>query len=90
MTAIEQSAVEIAPLAHSEGSDDDDSDSPEEELDEMFDAASIYVEQAVMSGATLFTDNMKLKLYGLYKQATVGPCTASKPYLWDFKGKAKW
>lgn len=31
-----------------------------------------------------------LKLYGLYKQATVGDNTTDKPGIMDFKGKAKW
>ncbi|KAF9929673.1 hypothetical protein FBU30_001303 [Linnemannia zychae] len=31
-----------------------------------------------------------LALYGLYKQATVGPNTTSKPGLFDPKGRAKW
>ncbi|TPX50303.1 hypothetical protein SeMB42_g02288 [Synchytrium endobioticum] len=30
-----------------------------------------------------------LNLYGLYKCATVGPCTAPKPGLLDFTGRAK-
>ena len=35
-------------------------------------------------------DEGKLKLYGLYKQATIGDCNTEKPGLLDFKGKAKW
>ncbi|CAN3365099.1 acyl-CoA-binding protein [Diutina catenulata] len=31
-----------------------------------------------------------LKLYGLYKQATVGDNNTEKPGIMDFKGKAKW
>lgn len=31
-----------------------------------------------------------LKLYGLFKQATVGDNTTEKPGVFDFKGKAKW
>lgn len=31
-----------------------------------------------------------LKLYGLYKQATVGDNTTERPGLLDFKGKMKW
>lgn len=36
------------------------------------------------------TNDEKLKLYGLYKQATVGDNTTDKPGLMDFTGKAKW
>ncbi|XP_041269190.1 enoyl-CoA delta isomerase 2 isoform X2 [Onychostruthus taczanowskii] len=32
----------------------------------------------------------KLKLYGLFKQATEGPCNAPKPGMLDFVKKAKW
>ncbi|CDS12370.1 hypothetical protein LRAMOSA04565 [Lichtheimia ramosa] len=31
-----------------------------------------------------------LKLYGLYKQATVGDVNTDRPGGFDFKGKAKW
>lgn len=36
------------------------------------------------------SDQEMLKLYGLYKQTTVGDNTAEKPGVFDFKGKAKW
>lgn len=32
----------------------------------------------------------KLKMYALYKQATVGKCNTSKPGVFDFVGQAKW
>ncbi|QWU86702.1 hypothetical protein CA3LBN_000920 [Candidozyma haemuli] len=35
-------------------------------------------------------DNTLLKLYGLYKQATVGDNTTAKPGVFDLKGKYKW
>lgn len=35
-------------------------------------------------------NDVKLKLYALYKQATVGKCNASKPGVFDLVGKAKW
>ncbi|CAF3648910.1 unnamed protein product [Rotaria sp. Silwood1] len=31
-----------------------------------------------------------LKLYGLYKQATIGDNNTNKPSMIDLKGKAKW
>ena len=31
-----------------------------------------------------------LQLYGLYKQATVGDATGSRPGMFDVKGRAKW
>ncbi|XP_054719449.1 enoyl-CoA delta isomerase 2-like [Uloborus diversus] len=35
-------------------------------------------------------NDVKLKLYSLFKQATEGQCSASKPSAFDFVGKAKW
>ncbi|KAL6451513.1 ACB2 Acyl-CoA-binding protein 2 [Candida maltosa Xu316] len=35
-------------------------------------------------------DDELLKLYGLYKQATVGDNNTDKPGTFDFKGKYKW
>ena len=32
----------------------------------------------------------RLKLYGLYKQATAGPCTAAQPSILDWGATAKW
>lgn len=32
----------------------------------------------------------KLKLYALYKQASVGDCTGSRPGMMDFVGRAKY
>ncbi|XP_048755262.1 enoyl-CoA delta isomerase 2-like [Ostrea edulis] len=35
-------------------------------------------------------NDVKLKIYALFKQATVGKCNAKKPGMMDFVGKAKW
>ncbi|XP_022340974.1 enoyl-CoA delta isomerase 2-like isoform X2 [Crassostrea virginica] len=35
-------------------------------------------------------NDVKLKIYGLFKQATVGKCNTKKPGMIDFVGKAKW
>ncbi|KAM4835652.1 enoyl-CoA delta isomerase 2 isoform 2-T4 [Thomomys bottae] len=35
-------------------------------------------------------NEVKLKLYALYKQATEGPCSTPKPGMLDFVNKAKW
>ncbi|KAL5467667.1 hypothetical protein EMCRGX_G031930 [Ephydatia muelleri] len=35
-------------------------------------------------------NDVKLKLYGFYKQATVGACNTEKPGTFDFVGRAKW
>lgn len=36
------------------------------------------------------SDDEMLKLYGLYKQATVGNNNVHRPSFWDLVGKAKW
>jgi len=36
------------------------------------------------------SDENKLLLYGLYKQATLGNNKTTQPSMLDFKGKAKW
>ncbi|CAG8800919.1 33948_t:CDS:2, partial [Racocetra persica] len=36
------------------------------------------------------SDEIKLKLYGTYKAATIGTCNTPKPSLLDFRGRAKW
>ena len=35
-------------------------------------------------------NQVKLQIYGLFKQATTGPCDKPKPGMMDFVGKAKW
>ena len=36
------------------------------------------------------TDEEMLQLYGLYKQATLGDVTTSRPGFWNLVGCAKW
>jgi len=44
-----------------------------------------------LESSSIEVDNeTKLKLYGLYKQATSGVCSTPKPGLTDFVGRAKW
>lgn len=33
---------------------------------------------------------MKLTFYGLYKQATVGPCQEVRPSIFNYVNRAKW
>ncbi|CAH2447036.1 Acyl-CoA-binding protein [Komagataella phaffii CBS 7435] len=46
--------------------------------------------EAVKNLKTKPNNDELLKLYGLFKQATVGDNTTEKPGVFDFKGKAKW
>ncbi|XP_065359873.1 acyl-CoA-binding protein homolog [Calliphora vicina] len=55
-------------------------------LDEQFTAAAERVKTLTKRP----TDDEFLQLYALFKQATVGDNTTSKPGMLDLKGKAKW
>ncbi|ODQ63592.1 acyl-CoA-binding protein 2 [Nadsonia fulvescens var. elongata DSM 6958] len=46
--------------------------------------------EAVKTLTSKPSDETLLKLYGLYKQATVGDNNTSKPGVFDLKGKYKW
>ncbi|KAI7881843.1 ACBP-domain-containing protein [Lichtheimia hyalospora FSU 10163] len=51
-----------------------------------FEAASNYLSTHNIK----LSDDEKLKLYGLYKQTTVGDCNIAKPSLFQFVARAKW
>ncbi|XP_076901747.1 acyl-CoA-binding protein-like [Bidens hawaiensis] len=55
-------------------------------LQEEFDEHAEKVKQLTKKP----TDEDLLILYGLFKQATVGPVNTSRPGIFDLKGKAKW
>lgn len=55
--------------------------------------ASKEFEDAKARLGTLQNDpgnDFKLKLYALFKQATIGPCNTPKPGMMDFVNRAKW
>ncbi len=43
-----------------------------------------------LSGPFQPSNDMMLKFYSYYKQATVGVCNIPRPGFWDAVGKAKW
>ena len=45
---------------------------------------------ASKGGNKKLNNNQMLELYGLFKQASVGKNTTSKPGMFDLKGAAKW
>jgi acyl-CoA-binding protein len=59
-------------------------------LEETFHAAADHLGQLVSAHPTAVLDSVKLQLYGLYKQATVGKCTSAKPAFWDRAAHLKW
>ena len=56
------------------------------ELEATFNEAADAIRE---SGTGLDNDTM-LRLYGLYKQSTQGPCNVPKPGLFQFTARAKW
>ncbi|XP_061578992.1 acyl-CoA-binding protein [Cololabis saira] len=56
------------------------------ELQGKFDAAAAQVKQLKAKPA----DEEMLKVYSLFKQASVGDVNTARPGMLDFTGKAKW
>lgn len=54
--------------------------------DQTFEQASTYMSNTPMK----LSNDVKLQLYALYKQSTVGPCNTSKPGLLEMTARAKW
>jgi len=71
------------------GSDSDWEGVESTELDEEFSAASAFVAASAASGTSV-PEEAQLRLYGLYKIATEGPCTAPQPSALKLKARAKW
>ncbi|CAG9127577.1 unnamed protein product [Plutella xylostella] len=72
--------------ALSEYPDSDFSDEEQSPEDEAFNKASAHVRTIV----TKLSENQLLELYGLYKQATEGRNTTSKPGFFNMQGRYKW
>lgn len=75
-----------------EDEDDDDWEGVEStELDEAFSAATAFVAAAASDRLSQKVSNeLQLQLYGLYKIATEGPCTAPQPSALKMTARAKW
>jgi len=52
-----------------------------------FEAAAAHAASPACTGAS---NDQKIRLYGLFKQATVGDCETAQPGILDQKGRAKW
>ncbi|XP_026219401.1 acyl-CoA-binding domain-containing protein 5A isoform X2 [Anabas testudineus] len=55
-----------------------------------FEAAVKVIRSLPPDGPFQPSNDMMLKFYSYYKQATVGPCSIPRPRFWDAVGKAKW
>ncbi|XP_076937013.1 acyl-CoA-binding domain-containing protein 1-like [Bidens hawaiensis] len=76
------------------GTDDDDDDwegVESTELDEAFSAATAFVAAtAADRSSQKVSSELQLQLYGLYKIATEGPCTAPQPSALKITARSKW
>ncbi|CAL9213569.1 unnamed protein product [Arabidopsis halleri] len=84
--------AEQGSLRGDEYDDDDDWEGVEStELDEAFSAATAFVAAAASDRLSPKVSNeLQLQLYGLYKIATEGPCTAAQPSALKMTARAKW
>ncbi|XP_043960028.1 acyl-CoA-binding domain-containing protein 5A [Gambusia affinis] len=55
-----------------------------------FEAAVKVIKSLPPNGPFQPSNDMMLKFYSYYKQATIGPCNIPRPGFWDVVGKAKW
>ncbi|XP_013780803.1 acyl-CoA-binding domain-containing protein 5A-like [Limulus polyphemus] len=58
--------------------------------EEKFRAAVKVVRGLPKTGPFQPSNDLKLKFYSYFKQATEGPCTQPRPAFWDVINKAKW
>ena len=84
--------VEYEAAREEEDEDDDEWEGIEStELDEMFSAATAFVAATAADRSSPGVSNdVQLQLYGLYKIATEGPCTAPPPSALKMTARAKW
>ncbi|XP_062148142.1 acyl-CoA-binding domain-containing protein 1-like [Alnus glutinosa] len=80
------------PGSDVETDDDDDWEGVEcTELDEAFSAATAFVAAAAADRLSeKVSSDAQLRLYGLYKIATEGPCSAPQPSALKVTARAKW
>lgn len=60
------------------------------EIKSNFDFAVQQVRNSESNGKKGPTNEEKLQFYGLYKQATVGPCNTTQPWAFQVVERAKW
>ncbi|CAB1448646.1 unnamed protein product [Pleuronectes platessa] len=59
-------------------------------IQRRFDAAVKVIKSLAPDGPFQPSNDMMLRFYSYYKQATVGACNIPRPGFWDAVGKAKW
>lgn len=82
---------ESAVISDHSDSDDDWQGVESTELDETFSAATAFVAATAADHvAQKVSNELQLQLYGLYKIATEGPCSAPQPSALRMTARAKW
>ncbi|XP_075922221.1 acyl-CoA-binding domain-containing protein 5-like isoform X3 [Petromyzon marinus] len=56
----------------------------------QFEAAVKLIQSLPNNGSVQPSNEVMLRLYGFFKQATRGPCNISRPSFWDQLGRQKW
>ncbi|KAI3457982.1 hypothetical protein Pfo_014645 [Paulownia fortunei] len=91
ITGDGKSGNESGVITDHSDSDDDWEGVESTELDEIFSAATAFVAATAADRAALKVSNeVQLQLYGLYKIATEGPCSAPQPSALKMTARAKW
>ncbi|XP_018483818.1 acyl-CoA-binding domain-containing protein 2 isoform X2 [Raphanus sativus] len=81
----------VAEQGSSRGGEDEDWEGVESTaLDEAFSAATLFVTRAAAAESRKVPSDVQKQLYGLYKIATEGPCTAPQPSALRLTARAKW
>ncbi|KAG7980330.1 hypothetical protein I3843_05G177400 [Carya illinoinensis] len=90
----EQGSIRNDSVPNSDAEDDDDDDwegVESTELDETFSAATAFVAASAADRLSEKVSNdLQLRLYGLYKIATEGPCSSPQPSALKITARAKW
>jgi acyl-CoA-binding protein len=60
------------------------------ELERTFGKAASFLEKLVLDPTSNISNDLKLQFYGLYKQATEGPCASPQPPAYRPAARAKW
>ena len=50
----------------------------------------LYSDNGVLSGPIVPDDSLRLKFYGYYKQATIGKCNTTQPWMVQVVERTKW
>lgn len=89
--SVRNDSVPVSDVDTDDDGDDDWEGVECTELDETFSAATTFVAAAAADRLSdKVSSDVQLRLYGLYKIATEGPCSAPQPSALKITARAKW